>query len=103
MFGTTAILKPRSGQEAAVVDHINRWWKDRAPRTRGVLLGTVARNLSNPAELLMTVAFTSKASYEENAADPEQDSWFQQLAALLEEEPHWMDGDLLAIHSRGAI
>lgn len=103
MFGTIAVAKPRPGQESAVVEHWNRWWRERAPTVPGVLLGTISRNASNPAELLVTVAFASKASYEANAAAPEQDRWFRELVALLEEEPRWIDGDLLGVHSRGAV
>lgn len=103
MFGTTALATPRSGQEGAVVEHFNRWWRDRAPVARGALLGTLYRNTSKPSELIMTVVFASKTLYEDNANDPEQDRWYRQLVALLEEEPQWIDGDVLAVHSRGAI
>lgn len=103
MFGTTAVAKPRPGQEAAVVAHFNQWWKERAPLVRGALLGTLCRNASNPAELIMTVVFASKALYEENANDPVQDTWHRELLTLLEEEPNWIDGDVLGVHSRGAI
>lgn len=61
------------------------------------------REASNPAELLMTVVFASKALYEANAADPEQDRWYRQLTTLLEGEPRWIDGDVLAVHCRGAV
>jgi len=103
MFGTIAVVTPRSGQEEAVVAHFHRWWKDRAPRVPGALLGTLNREASNPAELLMTVVFSSQAAYEANAADPEQDTWYRELVALLEGEPRWIDGDVLAVHCRGAI
>jgi hypothetical protein len=103
MFGTTALIKPRSGQEAAVVEHFNLWWRERAPKVPGVLLGTLNRNTSNPAELTLTVAFASKTSYENNASDPEQDRWYRHLIALLDEEPRWIDGDVLSVHSRGAV
>lgn len=51
----------------------------------------------------MTVVFASKALYEANAADPEQDRWYRQLTTLLEGEPRWIDGDVLAVHCRGAV
>ena len=103
MFGTTALASSRPGMEAAVVDHFNRWWKERAPRASGALLGTLYRNVSNPSELMMTVVFSSKAAYENNANDPEQDRWYRELVDLLEGEPRWIDGDVLAVHSRGAV
>jgi quinol monooxygenase YgiN len=103
MFGTTAVLRPRPGQEAAVVGHFDHWWRDRAPKVSGVLLGTLSRRLSKPAELLLTVAFASKSAFETNFADPEQQQWFEELTNLLEERPNWIDGDVLSVHSRGAL
>jgi hypothetical protein len=103
MFGTVAVIKPRPGEEGAVVETFHRWWRDRAPRVPGALLGTLNRETSDPSELLMTVVFASKAAYEANAADPEQDLWYRDLVALLEGEPRWIDGDVIAVHCRGAI
>jgi quinol monooxygenase YgiN len=103
MFGTIAVATPRSGQEAAVIAHFNDWWKNRAPSVPGPLLGTVYRETANPGELMVTVVFSSKAAYDANAADPAQDAWYQKLVSLLEKEPRWIDGDVVACHSRGAI
>lgn len=103
MFGTIAVVTPKSGQEQAVVDHFDDWWKNRAPSVPGPLLGTVYRESANPAELMVTVVFSSKAAYEANAAAPAQDAWYRKLVELLESEPRWIDGDVLGCHSRGAI
>jgi quinol monooxygenase YgiN len=103
MFGTIAIAKPRPGQEDAVVAHVTRWWKDRAPTIRGPLVGTVYRETENPGELMVSVVFSSREAYEANAAAPEQDAWYRELLELLDGEPRWIDGEVLACHSRGAI
>jgi len=103
MFGTVAAITPRSGQEGAVIEHFHLWWRERAPKVAGALLGTLNREVSNPSELLLTVVFASKASYDANAADPEQDRWYRHLLSLLEGEPRWIDGDVLAVHCRGAL
>jgi quinol monooxygenase YgiN len=103
MFGTIAIATPKPGQEAAVVEHFNQWWKNRAPSVPGPLLGTVYRKSDNASELMVTVVFSSRAAYDANAADPAQDAWYRKLVEMLEGEPEWIDGDVLACHSRGAI
>lgn len=96
MYGTIALTKPKAGREADVVAHFSQWWTERAPNVKGAVAGEVRRNASNPAELIATVTFASKEDYAANAADPEQDAWYRKLVELLEKEPHWIDGDVLA-------
>ncbi len=100
MFGTIAILKPKSGQESTVVEMMERWWDERSPAVPGVRASHVYRNVSNPEELMLAVVFDSREQYEANAQDPEQDRWFQQVAELLDGEPRWIDGDVLSSHVR---
>ena len=96
MFGTVAIIKPKAGQESAVAKALDSWWGERRPKAKGAIASTLHRNESNPSELILSVVFDSKENYQANAADPEQDKWYQELRALLESDPHWMDGDVLA-------
>ena len=96
MFGTVAILKPKSGKEADVVRHFDTWWQQRAGKVPGALGGEVRRNAANPAELIVTVSFDSEGAYRSNANDPQQDAWFQDLLAMLEGEPRWIDGEILS-------
>ncbi|MGE0601998.1 MAG: putative quinol monooxygenase [Dehalococcoidia bacterium] len=103
MFGTVAVLKPKPGQEQAVLAHFDHWWKDRAPQTPGALLGTLNRETDNPNELLLSVVFSSQKAYEDNANNPEQDKWYRELVAMLESEPQWIDGQVLGVHCRGAL
>jgi len=94
MFGTIALLKPKAGNEAAVNAEFDRWWAERRPKVKGAIASTLYRNASNPAELMVAVVFESKETYEANANDPEQDTWFREkLVPLLESEPRWIDGD----------
>ena len=100
MFGSIAIMKPRGGQEAAVVSHFDKWWHERGSQVAGAIAGDVRRNAGNAAELIATVTFASEADYKVNAADPQQDAWYKELVALLEGEPHWIDGEVLSRHVR---
>jgi quinol monooxygenase YgiN len=96
MFGTVALMKPKSGQEQAVVDALEKWWSERRPTVKGAIASTIHRNDSNPQELIMSVVFASEEDYRANASDPEQDRWYQSLRALLDADPRWMDGEVLA-------
>ena len=96
MYGTIAILKPKSGGESAIVESLETWWNERRPKIKGAISTTIYRNESNPAELLMAVVSESKEDYVANAGDPEQDQWYRRLLESLEGEPRWIDGDILA-------
>ncbi len=96
MYGTVALLKPKAGQEQALAAMLEKWWTERRPKAKGAIASTLHRNESNPAELIMTAVFESKESYDANAADPEQDKWYQEMRALLDGDPRWLDGDVLS-------
>lgn len=96
MYGTIAIAKPKAGQEQALVNMLDQWWEERRPKIRGAVASTIYRNTENPAELMIAVVFDSKESYMANAEDPEQDRFYRQMLELLEGEPRWIDGDVLA-------
>src|SRR4051812_16666553 len=96
MYGTIGIFKVQPGSEDAAAAHFNNWWTERAPKVKGAISGSVHRNGGNPSEFILSVVFDSKESYDANAADPEQDKWYQSLRALLSADPRWMDGDVVA-------
>ena len=96
MYGTIALLKPKEGQVENLNTLFEEWWNERRPKVKGAISSTIYRNEKNPAELMVAVVFDSKENYQANAADPEQNEWYQKMAALLEGEPRWIDGDILA-------
>jgi quinol monooxygenase YgiN len=96
MYGTVAILKPKAGQEQAFAEMLDKWWNERRPNVKGAIASTVHRNESNPGELIMSVVFESKEDYVANAENPEQDQWYQEMRALLDADPRWMDGEVLS-------
>ena len=100
MFGTIATLRPKAGQDTAVTEALDSWWRERSGKAEGTVCvhlyrGTAAR------ELVMTVVFDTQEHYEANANDPEQDASYRNLVALLETEPQWADGEVLSSHSAG--
>jgi len=95
VFGSIFRMKPRSGQEAAVVELFKEWQRERQPRVEGAMGGYVLKPEKSPGELIGVAVFTSKETYFKNAEDPEQDRWFRRLRELLEDDPAWEDGDVL--------
>jgi quinol monooxygenase YgiN len=95
MFGTIFTMKPKSGQEAAVVELFQRWDRERRPKIKGAVAGHLYRSEQNPAELMAAVVFDSRENYFANASDPEQDQWYRDLVGLLEAEPRFIDGEVL--------
>ncbi|MBX6771055.1 MAG: antibiotic biosynthesis monooxygenase [Chloroflexi bacterium] len=95
MFGTLCRMRPRAGQEAAVVELYRRWDRERRPRVPGALAAYLYRPRQRLDELIGVVVFESEDSYVANANDPEQDRWYRQLRELLEADPEWDDGDVI--------
>jgi hypothetical protein len=98
MYGTVALMKPKQGREQALKAWMDRWWTERRPKVKGAISSTIHRNESNPAELIVAVVFETKEDYEKNAEDPEQDKWYQEMRALLESDPRWMDGEVIGAY-----
>jgi hypothetical protein len=69
---------------------------ERAPRVPGFIAEYVLVSESRPGELVGLVLFDSKRSYRQNADDPEQDTWYQELRAALAADPKWEDGEIVA-------
>ena len=44
-------------------------------------------------EIIMTVYFEDKASYQKNADDPKMHESYLQYRALLDADPEWIDGE----------
>jgi hypothetical protein len=95
MFGTIYRMQPKPGQEAAVAEHLRRWERERRPVIDGAIAGYLFKPRSQASELVGVTVFDSEANYLKNADDPAQNSWYQQLRAMLETDPEWNDGDIL--------
>ncbi|MBI4234430.1 MAG: hypothetical protein HY686_08320 [Chloroflexi bacterium] len=96
MYGTVAHLRPKAGQERAMLALMQEWDRDRKPKVKGAVASYVFKLDKDPRQLVMTVVFQDKASYVANASDPEQDRWYRKLRALLEADPTWEDGEIVA-------
>jgi quinol monooxygenase YgiN len=95
MFGTVYHMRPKAGAETAIEDLLRREEKERI-RPTGFIAGYLFHSRSRPGELIGVAVFDSEASYRKNANDPGQDRWYRRLRELLEADPEWNDGDVVA-------
>ena len=68
--------------------------------TMGTAPGQVARYAyrmdADPGEIYLVAVFESKEAYWANAQSPEQNERFIRMRALLLEDPHWHDGEIVS-------
>jgi quinol monooxygenase YgiN len=97
MFGTIFRMRPKQGQEQALVQMLERWERERRPQVAGFVASYLLTSRTNPGEVVGVAVFDSEQSYQKNANDPEQDRWYRELRALLESDPEWNDGEVRSI------
>jgi len=96
VYGTVAHLRVKPGQHQGIIDYVAYWRTERRPQTPGAVGGYAYRLDSDPNAWVFAIAFEDRASYEANARSPQMDADYQRLRALLEEDPIWQDGEILA-------
>ena len=100
-YGTMYRMRPKPGAEPQVTALLEEWERERKPKVRGAIGGYVFRPDNAPDQLVGVAIFRDRESYRANAADPDQDAWYQRLRALLEADPEWEDGVILGGFSDG--
>ncbi len=99
MFGSIAVMKPKTGKEEAFVALMDEWWRLRTPEpVPGAVAMHVYRGIEDPSIFMAPVIFHSREEYEANANDPAQSAWHRKLGSLLTEPPEWIDGDIVSSH-----
>ncbi len=89
MYGTIARLKAKEG----ALEQIRKMETGRQPA--GFVKSFVFRSDNDPSELWLIAIFRDKDSYQVNAASPEQDNEYRQVAKYLIDEPEWHDGEVV--------
>jgi antibiotic biosynthesis monooxygenase (ABM) superfamily enzyme len=95
MYGTIARLSIKQGKEAEWLAIGNEMETNSPP---GSVIDIIFRSDSDPQVYYLAVVFESKEVYIANANSPEQHAQYLRYRALLEEEPEWHDGDVVAMH-----
>lgn len=97
MYGTIFRYRPKPGQERVLEEIVRRWLRERAPDVQGFIAVYLLRSESSPDHLLGLVIFDSEQNYRKNAADPEQQRWYELFRAALIDDPEWNDGVIEAL------
>lgn len=95
MYGSVFRLRPRPGQDDALLDELKRWREERYSHAIGFVGWVCLESQSHPGEYVNTLVFDDRETYMRNANDPEQSLWYHRLCSLLESDPEWEDGDIL--------
>jgi quinol monooxygenase YgiN len=92
MYGTVARFRVKPGMEEALKRFAEKEDRIQIP---GAVATYVFRMDSSPDEYYMTVIFTDKKAYFDNARSPDQDTRYREFRALLESDPEWHDGEIV--------
>lgn len=92
MYGTVARMRMKPGSEAKLLELQKSF---EGERIAGYKTSYVYRMNDDPSVLFLAVVFDDKASYEANAASPEQNVRYERMLALLEGPPEWHDGEIV--------
>jgi len=87
-------MRANPGERDAVIDLFDRWQRGRMPRVKGFVRSVIISSLNDADDLMAEVMFDSRAAYQANSDDPEQDAWYRELRAHLASDPEWFDGKL---------
>ena len=96
MYGTLVRVRPKPGKHQALIDLMEEWTRERAPDVPGFVADYLLTPDADCGELLILSVFASEEAYRANAATAEQDRWYCSFRALLETDPEWSDGQILA-------
>ncbi|MGL4648577.1 MAG: hypothetical protein ACRC1H_04150 [Caldilineaceae bacterium] len=92
MYGTVAKLRFKQGMEAEMLE-LREAMAKRTPV--GAVATIVYKSDAEPLVWYLAHVAESQESYVANANSPEQHAQYQQMRALLEEDPEWNDGEVL--------
>ena len=92
VYGSIFRMKPKPGEEEAVLEMTDRFWAQRARQVRGANASCILR--TSNGEMIGVAVFEDEQSYRTNASDPEQDKWYQELRSHLQADPEWNDGEI---------
>ena len=92
MYGTVARLRLKSGAEPQLQAMMKEYEHLDVP---GFVRSVVYKMDSDSAESYLTVVFEDRETYRANAESPAQNDRYQKMAALLDGEPEWHDGEIV--------
>jgi quinol monooxygenase YgiN len=94
MYGTIARFRLKPGMEVQAQEQFREF---ETAHVKGFTTTYCYRMDANANEYYLAVIFDSKESYWANAQSPEQDARYRRLLSLMEGEPEWHDGEIIAV------
>lgn len=91
MYGTVARLRLKSGAEPQMRELMKEYEGLNVP---GYIRSTVYNMDGDSNEFYMAVVFEDRESYRANAESSEQHARYEKMAAILDGEPEWHDGEV---------
>lgn len=96
MYGTISQMRTKPGMEQQLIQHFHDFEAAHVP---GVVAVYCYRMDADAHEYYMAVIFENREMYRRNAESPEQDRRYRQMLSLLETEPVWHDGEIIASYN----
>ncbi|GAC1371388.1 MAG: hypothetical protein NVS2B12_24050 [Ktedonobacteraceae bacterium] len=97
MYGTVALLRAKPGMEQQLSQHLHDFEAAHVP---GALAVYCYRTDEDAQNYYLAVVFESREAYQHNAESPDQDRRYHQMLSLLEKEPVWHDGEIVASYDQ---
>jgi len=97
MYGTVARFRLKPGMEAAMLGLIQEF--DLHPPA-GYIGEYIYRMDEDPLNYFMVAVFESREAYFANADSAEQNARYEKFRALLDADPQWHDGEIVAYPKR---
>ncbi len=95
MYGTIARLHPRPGKTDELLELGDSMRAAPMPGFRSSFMFRPDQNPYFRETLFLVAVFDDADTYRVNAASPEQDARYQQMRALLVDDPDWIDGTFI--------
>jgi quinol monooxygenase YgiN len=94
MYGTIARCRCKPGID---IQQFTAQLKEfEAAHVPGAVAAYIFRTDADPNECYIAAIFSDKEAYLANARSPEQHARYERYRALLEAEPEWHDGEIVA-------
>jgi quinol monooxygenase YgiN len=85
-------MRALPGHRQQIIDHFDRWMRERRPEAGGYVRAVLVSNVNDPEEFFSYAMFADHATYDANSSSPEQDAWYRELRSHLVADPEWFDG-----------
>jgi hypothetical protein len=96
MYGTVFQFKPKAGAEQQLQQLFAAMEGSEGERLRKAGMTATYTFKLDKGGYVGVAIFESKEKYVANANDPAQDQWYQKFRELLEADPVWNDGEVVA-------